>query len=110
VGWAQDYPDPQDYCSLMLRSGSLFNVGGWHNTAYDRLVDRADVLLDPKKRAALYIQAQHLALSQGAFISLTNNLGRVLIKPYVHGLVGSEALGGMVPKDWNWSNVSVSKH
>jgi len=109
-GWAEDYPDPQDYCSVLLRSGSPFNVGGWHNTAYDRLVDRADGLLDARKRAALYIQAQHLALSQGAFISVSNNLGWALIKPYVHGLVVSEALNGVGPKDGNWSNVSVSKH
>jgi ABC-type transport system substrate-binding protein len=109
-GWFQDYPDPQDYCSLLSRSGAQLNVGGWHNTAYDRLVDRADALLDPKKRAQLYIQAQHLALSQGAFISLSNNLDRRLIKPYVHGLVVSEAFNGSSPLNNDWANVSISKH
>ena len=61
------------------------------------LVDRADVILDRKKRAPLYIQAQHIALSQGAFISLIEDLSSELVKPYVHGLIGSEALNGYYP-------------
>jgi ABC-type oligopeptide transport system substrate-binding subunit len=36
--WAQDYPDPQDYCSLLLRSGQPLAVGGWSNRQYDHLV------------------------------------------------------------------------
>jgi ABC-type transport system substrate-binding protein len=108
--WVQDYPDPQDYCTLLLRSGQLYNVGGWRNAAYDRLVDQAEVTLNPTKRAALYIQAQHLALSQGAMVTLDNDLSYWLIKPYVHGLVTTEAYVDAVAKDLNWSKVSISKH
>ena len=108
--WTQDYPDPQDYCTLLLRSGQPYAVGGWHNVAYDRLVDRADATLSSKQRAALYIQAQHLALSQGAFITVDNALGFELIKPYVHGLVTIEGYPDAVAKDLNWANVSVGKH
>ena len=108
--WVQDYPDPQDYCTLLLRSGSPDAVGGWHNAAYDRLVDRADVTLNSKKRAALYIQAQHIAISQGAFLTLYNELRSKLIKPYVHGLVTSEAYQDTLAKDLDWSKVSISKH
>jgi ABC-type transport system substrate-binding protein len=108
--WAQDYSDPQDYCSLLLRSGQQFNVGRWHNAAYDRLVDRADVLSNPKKRAQLYIQAQHIALSQGAFISISYKVGFALIKPYVHGLVGTEAYNWLMPRNFDWAEVSISKH
>ena len=110
VGWFQDYPDPQDYCTLLLRSGQQYNVGGWHDATYDRLVDRADTTLNRKERAKLYIRAQHIALSQGAMISLDYELRYRLIKPYVHGLVGSEAFNYLVPKDYDWANVSVSKH
>ena len=108
--WKQDYPDPQDYCTLHLRSGQPLNVGGWDNAAYDRLVDRAEVTLNPTKRAALYIQAQHLALSQGALLMLYNSLSYKLIKPYVHGLVTTEANADTVAKDLDWSNVSIGKH
>jgi ABC-type transport system substrate-binding protein len=109
-GWQQDYPDPQDYCTLLLRSGQFGGIGGWSNATYDRLVDQADGLLDSKKRAQLYIQAQHLALSQGAWISLNYQISFELIKPYVHGLIGTEAVSYLVPKNNDWANVSVSPH
>ncbi|GAC1630334.1 MAG: ABC transporter substrate-binding protein [Chloroflexota bacterium] len=108
--WLQDYPDPQDYCTLLLRSGEAFNIGGWHNAAYDRLVDRADQSFDPHVRAALYIRAQRIALTQGAWISLTNSRSQYLVKPYVHGLVGSEAYFQLVAVNGDWSRVSVSPH
>ena len=108
--YVQDYPDPQDYCTLLLRSGAPNNLSGWQNTQYDRLVDRADVEPNRAKRGALYIQAQHLALSQGAFISLTRGINWALVKPYVHGLVGTEAYSPVVPKDYDWAKVSISQH
>ena len=110
VGYVQDYPDPQDYCFLLLHSGQAFAIGGWHNTKYDHLVDQADATFNRKERASLYIQAQHIALSQGAFISVTESANQVLIKPYVHGLVATEAYQPLVPKDYDWANVSVSPH
>jgi len=109
-GWIQDYPDPQDYCTLLLRSGQATATGGWHNAAYDRLVDRADTALNLKERAALYIQAQHLALSQGAFITIYEALSYELIKPYVHDLSTTEAYVDVVAKDLDWSKVSIGKH
>jgi len=109
--WEQDYPDPQDYCTLLLHSsGGWPNIGRWHNSTYDRLVERADVESNRSRRAQIYIQAQHLALSQGAFISVSNGIASVLIKPYVHGLIGSEAYARPVPKNYDWANVSISKH
>jgi oligopeptide transport system substrate-binding protein len=106
-GWAQDYSDPQDYSTLLLRSGQRFNVGGWHDAAYDRLVDRADRLVNPQTRARLYIRAQRIALSQGAFIPLSYKIAFALIKPYVHGLVGTEAYNWLMPRNFDWSEVSV---
>jgi oligopeptide transport system substrate-binding protein len=109
-GWVQDYPDPQDYCSLLLRSGAQYNVGGWHNATYDRLVDKADVTLNRKQRAQLYVRAQHIALSQGALILLNNLIIPELIKPYVYGVIGTEAFPWLQPEGGDWANVSVSKH
>jgi len=108
--WYQDYPDPQDYCTLLLRSGQFANIGNWSNPVYDRLVDRAGVILDRKMRAQLYIQAQHVALGQGAFISLNRHFTPRLIKPYVHGLTEGEVATDLVPKDYDWANLSISKH
>ncbi|HEX6507477.1 MAG TPA: ABC transporter substrate-binding protein [Chloroflexota bacterium] len=109
-GWAQDYSDPQDYSTLLLRSGQRFNVGGWQDATYDRLVDRADRLVSPQKRAQLYIQAQHIALNQGAFISISYKVAFGLIKPHVRGLVGTEAYNWLMPRNFDWSEVSIRKH
>jgi len=57
--WVQDYPDPQDFAELLLHSGTPFNVGGWSNAKYDRLVERANFVVNRAQRAKLYIQAQH---------------------------------------------------
>ncbi|GAC1514737.1 MAG: ABC transporter substrate-binding protein [Chloroflexota bacterium] len=108
--WNQDYPDPQDFCTILLRSDQGYSVSGWHNSTYDRLVDQAEFVLNRKKRAALYIRAQHIALSQGVWISFSNRLGFALIKPYIHGMVGGVANSGLVPKDGDWANVSISPH
>lgn len=108
-GWAQDYPDPQDYCTLLLRSGQPLDIGGWHNATYDRLVDRGETERNRRARAQLYVRAQHIALSQGAWISLSYAVNQALVKPYVHGLIGSEAYDQLVPKDLDWSTVSIGR-
>jgi len=109
-GWQQDYPDPQDYVSILLRCGSDYNVGLWCSKTFSNLVDRADMESSPQKRAQLYIQAQHLAISQGAWITLWNTETYELIKPYVRGMTGGVAYADIVPKNYDWSNVTVSNH
>lgn len=106
-GWQQDYPDPQDYVSLLLHSKSTYNIGQWKNPTFDTLTSRADVTANPAQRAKLYQRAQRIALNNAAWISLTNALGHQLISPKVHGLVGTSAYGDLVPVDGNWANVTV---
>jgi ABC-type oligopeptide transport system substrate-binding subunit len=109
-GWIEDYPDPQDYCSLLLHSGSPYNVGGFDNKQYDRLVDTADVTYNAKKRAQLYEKAQNIVIGSGAWITIGNAVGHALVKPYVHGLVGGEAYAFLVAKNNDWSQVTIGKH
>lgn len=106
-GWQQDYPDPQDYVTLLLHSGSTYDIGRWSNSRFDSLTSRADVTANSRVRARLYEQAQRIALNNGAWISLTNALGHQLINPRVHGLVGTSAYGDLVPAGGSWVNVTV---
>ncbi len=106
--WIEDYPDPYDYATLLLRGGQNYDIGGFNNPQYNKIVDQAAVEANPTKRAKLYIQAQHIALSQGAWISVGNANGYALVNPKVHGLVGSEAFGILVPKNNDWSKVTIS--
>jgi ABC-type oligopeptide transport system substrate-binding subunit len=107
-GWQQDYPDPQDYVTLLLQSQSNYDIGGWKSTKFDEIVSQADVAGRDAVRARLYKQAERIALNDGAWIALTNALGHQLISTKVHGLVGTSAFGDIVPQGGDWSNVTIS--
>lgn len=106
-GWQQDYPDPQDYVEQLLDCGANYDIGGWCNSTFHKLNAKADVETNPKVRAAMYRKLQHIALSQGAWISLDYAVNHALVKTYVHGLVLTPAYADFVPRNYDWSNVSV---
>ena len=63
MGWISDYPDPNDFMSLML-SYSENNRTKWGNQKYDSLVERAAAELDPEARKQAYEQAQEILTEQ----------------------------------------------
>lgn len=107
--WVMDYPDPQDFLYYLLHSGQGYNCEGFNDKTYDRLVDQADASFNTSTRIKLTRQAQHVALSKGAWIAIDGREGFALVKPYVHGFIynfyASEG-----PSHNNWSTVSVSSH
>jgi ABC-type transport system substrate-binding protein len=108
--WQADFPDPEDYVSLLIRHGQTYAITGWNNKTFNKLVDTADVESNRTKRAQLYQQAQKIAISQGVWIPLWNDIGNGLVKPYIHGLVAGSAYADLMPSNGDWSRVSVSKH
>jgi ABC-type transport system substrate-binding protein len=104
--WTDDYPDPQDWLTNLLRSNAGDNVGGFSNKRFDSLVDRADVESNPSRRAKLYDEAQKIALSGGYWISMGAVNGLYVISPRVHGLVASN--GWTWPINNDWSKVAIS--
>lgn len=85
-GWSADYPDPQDFLDVLFRSGSVNNVGGYHDAAYDALLDQAAVEPDAGVRAGLYRQAEvKLITEDAACLPLWFAKSYVLIKPHVKG-------------------------
>ncbi len=84
LGWCFDYPDPQNWLSVVFRSDTGFAKRvGWKNADYDKLVDQADAEKDPAKRTQLYNQAENLLLTQAAIAPLWGNQNSYLIRPYV---------------------------
>jgi oligopeptide transport system substrate-binding protein len=87
--WGADYPDPQNFLSQQLRTGSPNNNGNWSNPQFDELVDQADrmgaqELLE--ERFNLYVQAEQIALDEVGWLPLYNPRNSVLIRPSLHGL------------------------
>lgn len=102
-----DYPDPQDFLSLGLTTGSSGNNSSYSNKTFDRLTAQADSIVgDNAARYRLYAQAEKIALDEAAILPLANERNTVLVKPWVHNFVVT-ALPGLVP---DWSAVSVSAH
>ncbi len=95
IRWAADYLDPQDYYSVLLRSGGSENHVVYANPKFDALCDAADVSQDPKARAALYRQAARIAADEVPVIPLYYQQDVELIKPYVSGL--DDGLMGHLP-------------
>lgn len=104
--WAPDYPGPRGYLHPLLQCGSKFNIGGWCNRAFDRLLDRADATANARARKALYRRAEMLALNDGAVVMVGNDTSNILLNPKVHGLVDSP-VWGLVPRNLDWSAVSI---
>ncbi len=84
LGWCFDYPDPQNWLSVVFRSDTGFAKRvGWNNPDFDKLVDQADAEKDPAKRMQLYNQAENLLLTQAAITPLWGNQNSYLVRSYV---------------------------
>ena len=105
IDWTRDYPDPQNFLSQLLHSGSPNNNGNWRNATFDAIVDRADHMIaaDPM-RLALYRQAESIAMNDAAAIPLVNPTIGILLRQNIHGLL---IAGGQVLAP-DWTRVTIS--
>jgi ABC-type oligopeptide transport system substrate-binding subunit len=93
--WGADYLDPQDYYTLLLRTGEIEDHVAYSNPTYDKLCDAADICQDPKKRMALYRQAAQIIAQEVPMIPLYYQKDPELDKPYLRGL--DDSLMGHLP-------------
>ncbi|MET0773590.1 MAG: peptide ABC transporter substrate-binding protein [Candidatus Limnocylindrales bacterium] len=70
LGWAADFPHPQDFLGLLLETGSANNVGGWSDAAFDAALDAAASTDDPAEQMAHYQEAQRIVADQVPLIAL----------------------------------------
>jgi oligopeptide transport system substrate-binding protein len=85
--WGADYPDPQNFISLQLHTGSGANNGNWSNAQFDQLTDKADVLTgNVDERYQLYNQAEQIAIDEVGWLPLFNPSFNLLMKPFVEGM------------------------
>jgi peptide/nickel transport system substrate-binding protein/oligopeptide transport system substrate-binding protein len=106
-GWAADYPDPHDWLSLQWETGALDNNVRYHNAAFDRLVQSADVTWNRTNRMRLYNQAQQMLTDDAAWIPMYIPHRLVYVRPTVTNL--SVTGYGLIPQSGNWARVQVRK-
>ena len=89
-GWIQDYPDPQNWLSVYWKCNAIFAQRfSYCNKDLDKVLDQADVELDPAKRLALYEQASNMLIDDIPGPFLYNVTGLFLVKPNVTGTKGT---------------------
>jgi oligopeptide transport system substrate-binding protein len=84
-GWGADYPDPQDFLSLLWTTQSDANYGDVIVPQVDTLLSQADGMSDQTARIPLYQQAEQLLVNQGAAIPLTQSITWYAVRSRVVG-------------------------
>jgi oligopeptide transport system substrate-binding protein len=79
LGWVADYPDPDNFLSILLSYASN-NRTGWKNQKYDQLIDSARSDLRPENRRRIYQKAQELLVEQEVpAIPLFSDVNNILV-------------------------------
>jgi len=84
--WGVDYPDPQDFLSLLwttTNAPNAYNQSGVSIPEVDRLCDQADTMMDQTTRIALYHRAEQLLVDQGAALPVEQSLRRYVVRLHV---------------------------
>ncbi len=85
LGWSADYPDPQNFLSLLLHTKAPYNRYGYGNPEFDAIVEKADVMPNGPERMAEYSKAEQIAISDGAWTPTTYPKNIYLVRPTVKG-------------------------
>ena len=84
IGWAADYPDPENFLDILFHSESDNNQTNYKNLEVDALLEKARVEPDRGERFRIYNQAEQMILDDAPWILLWNSgENYALIKPNV---------------------------
>ena len=109
-GWIADYPDPQDFLTLLYSTTSSYNDANSSVPQADQLMTQADAISDPAKqdqRMQLYNQAEQLLINQVAVCPVfqygNQYMARTYLKGFAENAQGQEAIT-------EWPNVYIATH
>lgn len=85
LGWEADFPDPSNFLTVLLhsRSRDTNNNTFYANPEVDRLLDKAEPLLDQKRRFALFHRAERLVMRDAPWVPLFHPVGSAVRHPRV---------------------------
>ncbi len=96
-GWGADYPDGQDFLSLLMHKGAGYNQGKVDLPAADALEDQADVNTNDAQRQQQYQQAEQLLITAGAQWAYGQSDNIFVIRPAAHGWHPDNSLETSLP-------------
>jgi oligopeptide transport system substrate-binding protein len=85
AGWGADYPDPQDFVSLLWTTQASYNRTAVSIPQVDALCTQADGMSDLNARIPLYQQAEQLLVNQVAAIPYAQPLWSYVVRSRVVG-------------------------
>jgi len=105
-GWIDDYPDPQDFLTLLYSTKAGYNVEHASVPAADQLMIAADVNHDQTQRMQQYNQAEQLLVENVATCPMFQVQTHYQLRQTVHNFVTNA--GGFNPND-NWIKMYITK-
>lgn len=114
LDWIADYPDPQNWLTLLFDGGSPKNAGNYgqnhtsnaiQQQANQRLLEQADVNQNPTERLKQYNQAEQALINDVAWIPIYQNTNVLARKSCVVGIVDNAQ--NMIPPA-DWGNIYIS--
>ena len=85
-GWGADYPDAQDFLSLLWTHSAQYNQTFVNLPAADALCAQADVNPDSTTRYQQYQQAEQLWVDQGAFAAYGQRVYYGVVRNTISGM------------------------
>ena len=93
-GWAQDYPDPQNWLSVFWTCDSSFaSRVGYCNEEFDRLTHLGDTTVDQDQRIDYYKQAGEILVTDQPGPFIMNLAANFVVNPNVTGYTPTPAEG-----------------
>jgi ABC-type oligopeptide transport system substrate-binding subunit len=90
VGWAMDYPDPDNILRIGLQEyGKNLRL----DEAFTTLVEKAGQSTDQEQRTAMYQEADRLLVEQAVVMPLAYGRNVLLLKPWVKRYPASPVRG-----------------
>jgi peptide/nickel transport system substrate-binding protein/oligopeptide transport system substrate-binding protein len=104
--WAADYPDPEDWLTLLFSSDSPYNEQNASIPAADALMKQADGLADMSQRVPLYNQAEQMLLDQVAWCPTSQYQNYYRVRTWVKGGFVQTAQGSFPLPVWQTAYIA----
>ncbi len=99
AGWIGDYVDPNTFLDMWVTNGGN-NQTGWSNKKYDELIDKAKIEQNPKKRMAIFYEAEKILMNELPILPIYFYVNIFTLQTYVQGFY--ENILGMHPLKEVW--------
>jgi peptide/nickel transport system substrate-binding protein/oligopeptide transport system substrate-binding protein len=104
--WAADYPDPQDWLTLLFSTDSPYNQINASMPQADALMKQADALADMNQRVPLYNQAEQMIIDQVAWCPTSQYQNYYRVRTWVKGGFVQTAQGSFPLPVWQTAYIA----